>query len=126
MVERWKEALTIKSCALGIWSPEQTPRKYPFTALDVFSFTLIHGLPIRYPTGFLSVVFEKNVNISERLKGFLVTHIIVRISPVKLLYPEHLSGFSYAEIVSFGGRKRGDFSNSVPLGMERSLQEPRN
>lgn len=53
------------------------------------------------------------------MKGFSVTHTLVRISPIKLLSSERLFGFSYTETVRFG--ERGViFGNSVPWGCEEA------
>lgn len=54
------------------------------------------------------------------MKGFLVTHILVKINQIKLLFSKHLFGFSYTETVRFGVRKWDDFSHSVPWGWEEA------
>lgn len=43
------------------------------------SFTLIHHLPISHPIEIFRFVF-KNMNNFESMKGFSVTHTLVRIS----------------------------------------------
>ena len=53
------------------------------------------------------------------MKGFSVTHILVRISPIKLLSSEHLFGFSYTETVRFG--ERGVILETVCLGDVKRL-----